>query len=106
MIRITAMLCAALLAIPAMAQEASIVLQPDGGDYGKKTLMGLYFVPQLGAWCAKIGLGNSAIGGCVPEYEIPPDELRALRAAAGLSYIDAPVWNGAKGEFVALSPSE
>lgn len=67
------------------------------------TLSQLLYVPQMGAWCAQFSYYQYTYGGCLAEYQIPPAQVRALRAAAGLP-VDAPVWNGATGEFVSLPP--
>lgn len=116
MTRITALLCAGLLATSVSAEEKPILDYSATSSYisffseketsGVTKIVGFYFTPQMAAWCVvEEGAYNGGFKGCLPEYQIPPARLRELRAAAGLE-VEAPVWNGARGEFVPLPPSE
>lgn len=64
-----------LISILTLGSCDSIVDSNDSGGYA--------YVSRFHAWCVNLGVLDAAWGGCIAEYQIPPDELRQLRIEAG-----------------------
>lgn len=66
---------------PAFAEDTSTVFKEGNGLFSQTRY---YYVPIFQSWCINLNGGNASWGGCIPEYAIPPENLRQLRIKAGL----------------------
>jgi len=91
---LTAVLAVLILAAPARAGEDKLP------PY-EESIQKMIFISDLGAWCIQLGDGRSTYGGCLAEYQIPPDRLRHMREEAGLNP-ETPVWDPTQRKSVPL----
>lgn len=75
------------LALPVHAAAEFSVL----GDNERFVIRHYIYVPLFQSWCINLSGGNASWGGCIPEYAIPPENLRQLRSKAGINP-DTPVF--------------